>query len=159
MFTGSIIGFTNLGEVNAELAAFEKSLEEDSMTHEPLANSMLVMMVRGLFSKLQFPYAQFPCTKLRAYELYDIFWEAVERLERCGFSVLACTCDGLSVNRSFFKLHGSGECVYKVINPYSQDKRYLFFISDPPHLIKTVRNSWHSNKRLLWVGVVFFYSE
>lgn len=148
--TGSIIGFTHLGEVNAELAAYEKSLEEDSVTHEPLANSMLVVMVRGLFSKMQFPYAQFPCTKLRGYELYDIFWEAVERLERCGFIVLACTCDGLSVNRSFFKLHGSGERVYKVINPYSQDKRYLFFISDPPHLIKTVRNSWHSSKRLLW---------
>ena len=76
---------------------YEKSLEEGS-TQEPLANSMLVVMVRGLFSKMQFPYAQFPCNKLRGYEPYDIFWEAVEWLERCGFSVLACTCDGLSVN-------------------------------------------------------------
>ncbi len=74
------------------------------MTHEPLANSMLVIMVRGLFSKMQFPYAQFPCSKLRGFELFDVFWEAVERLERCGFNVLACTCDGLSVNRRFFQV-------------------------------------------------------
>ena len=107
--------------MNAELAVYEKSLEEGS-TQEPLANSMLVVMVRGLFSKMQFQYAQFPCNKLRGYELYDIFGEAVERLERCGFSVFACTCDGLSVNRCFFKLHGSGKCVHKVVNPYSLEK-------------------------------------
>lgn len=123
------------------------------MTQQPLANSMLVVMVRGLFSKVQFPYAQFPCTKLRGYELYDLFWDAVERLERCGFYVLACTCDGLSVNRRFFKLHGSGVGVFKVANPYSSEKRYMFFISDPPHLIKTVRNSWASNKRTMWVSL------
>ena len=153
---GSITGFSNLGEVNTELAAYERSLGEEMMTHEPLANSMLVIMVRGLFSKVQFPYAQFPCTKLRGYELFDVFWEAVERLERCGFSVIACTCDGLSVNRRFFKLHSSGKCVHKVVNPYSPDKRSLFFISDPPHLIKTVRNSWNSSKRLMWVSAEIY---
>jgi hypothetical protein len=93
---GSILGFSNLGEINAELTAYERALEEES-THEPLANSMLVIMVRGLFSKLQFPYAQFPCSKLRGFELFHVFWEAVERLERCGFNVRVCTCDGLSL--------------------------------------------------------------
>ena len=29
-----------------------------------LAHSMVVIMVRGLFSRLEFPYAQFPCTDL-----------------------------------------------------------------------------------------------
>ena len=119
--------------MNAELAAYERSLGEESMIHGPLANPML-------------------CAKLRGYELFDIFWEAVERLERCGFNVIACTCDGLSVNKSFFKLRGPGECIHKVLNPYSTEKRYLFFISDPPHLIKTVRNSWSSSKRLMWLS-------
>ncbi len=112
---------------------------------------MLVIMVRGLFSKMQFPYAQFTCSKLCGFELFNVFWEAVERLERCGFNMLACTCNELSVNRRFFKLHGSGN-IHKVVNPYSPDKRRLFLISDPPHLIKTVRNSWSSNKRLMWVS-------
>lgn len=150
--TGNIIGFTDLGEVNNHLAKFEKSIEEsDVETQEPLAKSMLVVMVRGLFSKVQFPYLQIPCSKLHGYELYDIFWAAVERLERCGFDVIGCTCDGLSVNRRFFRLHGTGQMVHKVVNPYSEDGRPLFFFSDPPHLIKTVRNCWSSTKRLLWV--------
>ncbi len=116
-----------------------------------LAKSMMVIMVRGLFTKLQFAYAQFPCASVCGYHLYDIFWEAVQRLERCGFKVMACTCDGLSVNRNFFKLHNKEKSVHKVRNPYSEEKRYIFFMSDPPHLIKTTRNCWNSTKRLMWV--------
>lgn len=50
------------------------------------------------------------------------------------------------------KLHQT-DCVamHKVKNPYSTDKRELFFFSDPPHLIKTVRNCWSSKTRALWV--------
>lgn len=152
MFIDKIIGCAHLGEINSHLDVFEKTMEEETDEQEPLAKSILVFMVRGLFNKLQFPYAQFPCNSLHGYELYDIFWEAVERLERCGFNVLACTCDGLSVNRRFFKMHGSDELVYKVVNPYSEEKRPLFFFSDPPHLLQTTRNCWSSNKRLLWVS-------
>lgn len=155
--SGSIVGFSNLGDLNSQLSDFEKSLDEGSEGQEPLANSMLVVMVRGLFSKFQFAYAQFPCSKLYGYQLYDIFWEAVERLERCGFRVIACTCDGLSVNRRFFSMHGPRtEFLHKVENPFSSDGRFLFFFSDPPHLIKTVRNCWSSQKRLLWVSANCF---
>jgi hypothetical protein len=131
---------------------------------EPLANSMMVLMVRGLFSKLHFAYAQFPCSSIQGHQLYDLFWEAVERLERCGFRVLACTCDGLSVNRKFFKLHGKKrDLVHKVLDLYSSDGRYMFLFSDPPHLLKTVRNCWVSGKRLmcctkLWeINLVYIY--
>lgn len=151
--TGKIIGFTNLGDINSHLVAYEKLVEDEVENQESLAKSVLVFMVRGLFSKLQFPYAQFPCHKLLGFELYDIFWETVERVERCGFNVLACTCDGLSVNRRFFKLHGTGNMVYKAMNPYSDGDRFVYFFSDPPHLIKTVRNCWFSDKRLMWVSV------
>ncbi len=149
IFSGAILGFTDLGDLNNHLLAYEKTLEGDEK--EEVAKSMMVIMVRGLFTKLQFAYAQFPCASVCGYHMYDIFWEAVERLERCGLRVLACTCDGLSVNRNFFKLHDRDKAVYKVLNPYSEQKRYIFFLSDPPHLMKTTRNCWASNKRLMWV--------
>ena len=152
---GTIIGFSNLGDINSHLQAYKNSLEKENI-EQPIATSMLVLMVRGLFSKLQFPYVQFPCTSVSGHQFYDVFWEATCRLERCGFKVLACTCDGLSANRRFFKLHGSGSAaltVHKVFNTYSADKRSIFFFSDPPHLIKTVRNCWSSSKRLLWVCI------
>ena len=48
---------------------------------------MLVFMVRGLFSKLQFAYVQFPAHDLSGELLYEPFWETVGRLENCGLKV------------------------------------------------------------------------
>ena len=56
------------------------------------------------------------------------------------------------MNRCLIKLHeSSSDVVYKVHNPFAQEKRDFFFFSDPPHLVKTVRNCWQSRKRSLWV--------
>lgn len=64
---GAITGFTNIGEINSYLSAYENDLKETKPLLEPLAKSMLVIMVRGLFSPLKFPYAQFPCTDLSGW--------------------------------------------------------------------------------------------
>ena len=148
IYTGAVLGFTNLGDINDHLKEYERLLsgEEASM---PVANSMLVFMVRGLFSKLQFPYAQFPCSSLAADDMFDPFWEAVSRLERLGFKVMGLSCDGLAANCRLFSLHSDAS--YKVVNPFTDEDRFLYFFSDPPHLLKTVRNAWANPKRTLWV--------
>ena len=48
---------------------------------------MLVFMVRGLFTKLKFPYAQFPCVALAGEQMFLPFWQAIDRLERIGFKL------------------------------------------------------------------------
>lgn len=128
---GLLIGFVNLGKVNNDLLELEAALSQEN-SKRPLASTMLVLMVRGLFQKLNYPYAQFACANLSGEQLFDPVWQAVSRLERIGFSVLALTSDGASPNRRFSKLHGKdSEMTYKVRNPYAND-RYLYFISDPP---------------------------
>ena len=114
---GVMIGFCNLGDTNNQLLQFESSLNNDTAMPS-LATSMLVLMVRGLFSKLVFPYAQFSCCKLSGELLVDPVWEAVSRLERQGFRVMSLTCDGATTNRKLWKLHsGDGdEVTYKVKN-------------------------------------------
>ena len=88
--------------------------------------------------------------------MYDLFWVAVGRLERCGFRVMALVSDGLAANRRLFRLRTSrSELVYKVSNPYSEN-RDLYFVSDPPHLIKMVRNAWFNKKRHLLVSIPFY---
>ena len=158
MHTGTLTGFIDIGDVNNHLLEYQMSINNsNSVTSKPvLANSMLVFMVRGLLSNLEYPYAQFPCASLTGEQMFLPFWDAVSRLERCGFKVLAVTADGLSVNRHFFKLHGEESLVYKALNPYADEQRYIYFISDPPHLIKTVRNCWANKKRNLWVHVRSF---
>ena len=86
--SGALIGFTNLGEVNSHLLAYEHSISQSEKSPEPaVAQTMMTFMVRGLCTKLSFPYAQFPCRNVTGDQLYDPFWEAVGRLERCGFKV------------------------------------------------------------------------
>ena len=149
---GCLIGFVNLGSINNQLMEYEAALSQDT-TDRPLASSMLVLMVRGLFQKLNYPYAQFACANLSGDQMFDPVWQAVSRLERLGFYVLALTCDGATPNRKLLKLHaGKGDgMVYKVPNPYANDSRWLYFISDPPHLLKTIRNCLFNSKRKLWV--------
>lgn len=90
--TGKLIGFTDLGAINNHLSRFEELLtaEDDNDIDDsgpPLAKSMMVFMVRGIFSTLRFPYASFPCCSLTGEQLFSPFWESVFRLERLGFKV------------------------------------------------------------------------
>ena len=52
-------GFVNLGDINNQLQQLEQNVQNDS-PHEHLATEMLTLMIRGLFIKLEFPYASFP---------------------------------------------------------------------------------------------------
>ena len=89
--------------------------------------------------------------------LYPLVWEVVQWLERCGLNVIAFSSDGAAPNRKFYKMHASSNdgLVYKTRNPFCED-RYIYFICDVPHLMKTTRNCWsnsfaHKNSRALWV--------
>lgn len=88
-YTGRMTGFVELGDVNNHLLAFEQSLklEENGERGHVLAKSMVVMMVRGLFTPLKFAYAQFPCARMTGDMLFQPFWKAVYRLERMGLKV------------------------------------------------------------------------
>lgn len=88
LFTGKVIGFCNLGKVNAQLSKLEEAISDPPTKEDPqLASSMLVFLVRGLFTNLQFPYGQFPCSSLSGDQIYQPFWEAVSRIELIGLKV------------------------------------------------------------------------
>lgn len=169
--SGKMIGYTNLGEINNHLIDFEQSIS-NPVAVPKFAKTMLVFMVRGLFNKLQFAYVQFPAIDLSGDLLYDPFWEAVGRIEKCGLKVLciyphycyiqavklifllgACSDNGWCFNQSVLskatqKGKGNSIQVRKSICSYNRD---LLFFSDPPHLLKTIRNCWNSKYRCLWV--------
>ena len=136
---GEFVGFTDLGDINAHIANFEAQLESGTVPTKALAKSVLVLMVRGLNSGLQFPYVQFPCASLRGDQLFHIIWRAVGRIQRYGFHVLGITCDGLAANRQMFRLHAPKDCsetVHKASNPFAIHFPSLLFFSDPPIFLK-----------------------
>ena len=152
---GNLIGFSNLGEINNHLLKFENALNGQDMPQQ-LAGSMVVLMIRGLFHKLNFPYVQFAVSNLSGDLLMDPVWEAIFRLERMGFHVLTLTCDGASTNRRLWKLHSNDAFINKIQNIYSPD-RYIYLFSDPPHILKTVRNSLWNKRKHLWVRVTYMH--
>lgn len=86
--SGEIVGFTNLGDINAHLLEFERSVSSEENSREPLARTVMEFMVKGLFKHLEFPYTHFPCHNPTAVMLVDPFWEAVYRLELLGLKVI-----------------------------------------------------------------------
>lgn len=88
-----LLGFVDLGKVNNEIEVLEGKLRNDTQDscEEAIATHMLTVMVRGLFIKMEFPYANFPskghiyfqilymhtcilflhCRSYRTYALFD----------------------------------------------------------------------------------------
>ena len=59
--SGALIGFVNLGETNQHLLQFQQAIEGGNTDSEALAKTMLVFMVGGLFTQLEFPYTVSLC--------------------------------------------------------------------------------------------------
>ena len=68
--SGRLVGFVDIGDINNHLTKFEQSLDGDGTK---AAKLMVVFMVKGLFSNLSFPFAQFPCFKLAGEQLFNLF--------------------------------------------------------------------------------------
>ena len=52
-----------------------------------VAKTMLLLLVRGLCTSLQFPYAQFACRYIKACDMYQPVNEAILQLENIGLKV------------------------------------------------------------------------
>ena len=100
----------------------------------------------------------------------SIFWQAVKYLEKNNLKVIAATGDGASQDRKFFRMHkhlvsdSDTEILYRTRNIYTKEMRFIYFFSDVPDLMKTVRNCFfHSRSgggpRYMWKYVFFFYGH
>ena len=86
-----------------------------------------------------------------SFQITSTFWEAISILEyTCNLPVIAAVSDGASQNRTFYRMHSGlddhpdADVVYKTVNLFAPD-RYIYFIADAPHLMKTARNAlYHS---------------
>lgn len=66
--------------------------------------------------------------------------------------VIAGVADKAAANQRFIDMHGGSQTA----NIFAGEERDIFFLSDAPHLLKTIRNNLASsgsglNTRLLWV--------
>lgn len=163
--SGKLIGFTELGSINEELAAFGESVISEKKPKD-LATHVLSFMARGLSKRFNYPIGYFASVGFDSDQLYPCVWEAIENMESLGLKVRALTCDGASPNRRFFKIHqlfddenvSEDGVVFWTHNRFDSSRK-IYFFSDPPHLVKTLRNNLensHGNRNTRNLIVSFY---
>ena len=169
-YTGELVGFVDLGDPELNYSCFDES--------DKIASHMLAFYLRGVGTDLQFTFAYFATSNIKASQLMPIFWEAVAILElTCKLAVISTVSDGASPNRKFYDMHkdidtldsppddAEGEdeedkkdeeddslqpvVVYKTVNLFAPH-RFLWFFSDAPHLMKTIRNCIYQSSKLIF---------
>jgi len=156
--SGQLVGF-----VNNDNLSFD--------TRQELATQALVFYVVGVNSPLKFSLGHFGTRSATADDLYPLFWEAIGSVEECGLKVIVSTSDKAPQNQRLYQMHdnGIGGICFKSQNLFDPD-RSVYFISDPPHLVKTVRNNlassgsgkntkllWNEGSYILWQHIVDLY--
>ena len=71
-----LVGYCDIDNINNHLILLEKEYMENDAEHRKatLAKIMMMFMVRGLFTDLEFPYASFPTGNLKEEQLVPIFY-------------------------------------------------------------------------------------
>jgi len=143
-----LIGFTELGSINDEMNKLENQVKNNELSPPDLASHVLTIMARGVVKHFNYPIGYFATKSADADQLFHIIWEAVGVLEMSGMRVVAFVSDGASQNRRFFAMHKLRDksnvspegVVYWCINRFNITRK-IYFFSDVPHLIKTIRNN------------------
>ena len=107
------------------------------------------------------------CHGFTSNQIFPVIWEGVRIMEMSGFCVRAFVSDGAAPNRRFYQLHrlqddvnvSADGVVFWAWNRYAKHRK-IYFICDPLHLIKTLRNNLensngHNKTRHLMVRNVF----
>ena len=133
-----LVGFTDIS-VDA-VAGTEAS---KSKAVDNLATHVLQFFFRSTFFDFDYPCAFFLTKNTTAFEINRLFWLGVSMLHIYGFDVIISCCDGASSNRSFVEINTGDNKKCSCFNPFTG--KPLFFFSDPPHLIKKLRNNLYSS--------------
>ena len=126
-----------------EVPSIGQLKESDSKPENALATHVLQFYFKSLFAKFDFPCAFFLTRGVTAQKLNRLFWQGVSILHGFNFTIMLACCDGAPENRAFMNMNGDNASKSKCYNPFS--RKPLFFISDPPHLLKKLRNNIYTS--------------
>ena len=126
---------------------------EPSEVSPTVASKLLCYMVTGIANGVRSVVACYATADSLTREyLYDkTINEVLGALEMSGMNVLALVSDGAGPNGAFYQMLPPLEktksgVVFLTRNPYAPE-RPLYLLSDPPHLLKTSRNSLYNSGR------------
>ncbi|XP_055928658.1 uncharacterized protein LOC129959790 [Argiope bruennichi] len=125
-----------------------------SCDSEASASSAQVFMVKSIASQYKDVVHVLPVHSISGEILHEFIKKIIIGLEGIGFTVIGIITDNNSVNRKAVGLFiDPPELSYCYSHPVNK-QRPLFYVVDPVHLFKCMRNNWLNQKN---DGKCFFY--
>lgn len=151
--SGKMIGYTKLDEVDREVRAFNEYLDDPDNFKGPseqISSRVLCYMIKSTAYSIKETVACYAVCNVSPAQMYLWTWHVIGALERNDIKVIAFVCDGSTINRAFIKLHRprtqvKDGLVFDTVNKAAPE-RDLYFFSDVPHLLKTIRNCFYSSR-------------
>ena len=113
-----------------------------------LATHITAVFVSSIDSKLRYPLFILPTTgSISGNEMLRLFQETVAALTNVGLRVVSTTSDSGDGERKLQQM--LGVCAERPFfpNPITGDR--IFFLADPPHVLKRFRNTIYNNSRTI----------
>ena len=130
-----MVGFEELGyEGNTCNILRNGKREKELGTH------VLQFVFLGI-TGFRFPFAHFVTTNVQAYDIYSLFWKAVDYLYLFGFTAIYACTDGAQSNRSFIHINLGKDSSTTVCSSPCNPNKSVIFMMDISHVIKKIRNN------------------
>ena len=130
-----LVGFEDIGDEGNTCNILRKGKRE-----KQLGTHVLQFLFLGN-TGFRFSFAHFVTTNVQAYDIYSLFWEAVDYLYLFGFTVLYTCTDGAQSNRTFININlGKDPSTMMSVSPCNPNKSVIFMM-DLSHGIKKIRNN------------------
>lgn len=120
------------------------------------ATTAHVFMIQSLLSPNKDVIHILPVSKMAAETLHEYTKGIILKLEEMGLQVVAVITDNNALNRKMMSLFAKDPHL-NIVYPHPADvSRPLFYVVDPVHLLKCIRNNWINQKN---PGTCFYYPE
>lgn len=137
---------------NMELSGLVDFGDGSAVDISDKANHGLVIMLQSLMGNFNQPIAVFACKgPAGGVLLAKLIIQAIIFLEKANAKIHGVVSDGATTNRKFWTELGVSGKLDNVKNSFpnpADENREVFVFSDPPHLIKCVRNRLYNKKEL-----------
>lgn len=137
-----------------ESTSSDSDSELSNVSCKPVAKTILQFFWSSVEGDFTWPVASFPVNNLNAKTIGHCVWNTIRILSELQFGkdggkkvqVLYGVCDGATHSSAFF--NKNGYINWMTENPYNNNNP-IFWLSDPPHMVKKLRNFLISQKRNL----------
>jgi Transposase protein len=117
---------------------------DDKYKH--VATSAHVFLINSLRSPYKDVVHILPVRKINAFELYSIIVKIITGLHNIGFKVVSIVTDNNAINRSAIKFFSPDQKTLNVRLKNPAADAPLFYVIDPVHILKCIRNNWLNQK-------------